>query len=570
VRSEVGRSVAALATIALLVVAPVATTQSRPIGAYAVAAEPAAGDPQYPSDAWFEREARNYARTQEAPQEQAEDPVFQQRWREQSLENYRIYLERQADGTWPWESRGNLCQYWSEPCTGDPFRYPGVDPFYTAEGEVAELAFFDAEGTLLSGRVWAPRDAAAGDALPGVVIVTGSVQAPETLYWWFAQTLVRQGYVVMTFDVRGQGRSDNRAPDGTPGTNFNPDVFATDLVAAIDLFRSTPDAPYPPNEEHAGTRDTAGLLASHNPFWDRLDQDRLGIIGHSLGAAGASVVQGWEPWPGPLGGENPVDVLVAWDNLTAEASAGSGASLGVADVVPRVPAMGQAGDYYLTPTPHERPPDPDEEREAFLAWRDAGVPAYQVNVRGGTHYEWSLLPGFPTTSWHGWGNPMAGHFSLAWLDRWLKAPDEPGYDTAEARLLADAEWCDRMSFYYRSSRELPLRSGGVERSEDIRRDCSDESREGGGDDAGGTPGTEEPSGAPSHGEGAGVAPGTAPDAPSGPAHGAVRASSSGTASTLPSTGAGAAFAAVALMLSAARLAEARRPYAPNGRETCRG
>jgi hypothetical protein len=419
-----------------------------------------ASEPAYPSPEWFQREAENFAIVSQAPLEQAADLEFQQRWNDQSTENRLYYLQsRYVDMTWPWDSTGNVCNHWSGPCTGDPYRYPGVDPFYENEGTVQEVVYFDSEGALLSGRVWAPRSAQPGDELPGVVIETGSVQAPETLYWWFAQTLVRNGYVVMTYDVRGQGRSDNRNEAGQPGSNADSAVFATDLVDSIELFLSTPDDPYP----HGYTRDGAALTP-HNPFFELVDHDRLGIVGHSLGATGVSVVQGMDPWPGRLLDSNPVDVAVAWDNLSAEGS------LAGYTVTPRVPTMGQAGDYYLAPTPYTSPPDPSSKSAGFRRWKDAGVPTYQVNVRGGSHYEWSLLPGFPTSSWD-WGNPMADHYTLAWLDRWLKEAGEVGYDTADARLLSDEDWTDRMSFYFPSSRAYPTREGVMQVCDDIKAGC---------------------------------------------------------------------------------------------------
>jgi alpha-beta hydrolase superfamily lysophospholipase len=49
--------------------------------------------------------------------------------------------------------------------------------------------------------------------------VNGSVQAPETLYWWAAQLLVENGYLVMTFDPRAQGYSDLTAPGEKLGSN---------------------------------------------------------------------------------------------------------------------------------------------------------------------------------------------------------------------------------------------------------------------------------------------------------------------------------------------------------------
>ncbi|MGH2694409.1 MAG: alpha/beta hydrolase family protein [Actinomycetota bacterium] len=417
-------------------------------------------EPQYPSPEWFQREALNFATVTQAPAEQATDPDFQLRWNQQSAANREHYMRRRyIENTWWWDSTGNLCNHWSGPCTGDPYLYPGVDPFYENEGLVEEAIYFDAQGALLSGRVWVPKSSQPGDNLPGVVIETGSVQAPETLYWWFAQTLVRNGYAVMTYEVRGQGRSDNHAANGEPGSNSNSSVFATNLVDTIEFFLSTPDNPYP----RTGTR-AGAPIDDFNPFHDRIDRDRVGIVGHSLGATGASVVQGMDPWPGRLLSSNPVDVAVAWDNLSASGS------LAGHTVTPRVPTMGQSADYGLVPVPHTSPPNPQGKNSGFNAWKQAGVSSYQINVRGGTHYEWSLLPGFPTSSWE-WGNPLADHYSLAWLDRWLKLPGEAGYDDADARLLNDAAWVDRMSFYFDSARFFPTRTGAWQDCADIKAGC---------------------------------------------------------------------------------------------------
>lgn len=430
-----------------------------------------AEDPPYPSEAWTEREARNYARTSQAPSSQG-DPGFQQRLQAQSTANGASLLQRQADDP-DWRSDGNLCATWMQQCAGDPFRYPGEDDFYD-DARLEPVAFIDSGGARLSGRVWAPGGAAAGDALPAVVITTGSVQAPETLYWWAAQALVRQGYVVLTYEVRGQGRSDAQTPDGQQGGNSNPDVFVTNTIDAVDFLLSTPSAPY------ANNAGDPRATTPHNPMWEVIDPDRLGLIGHSLGATGVSIVQGLDPWP-TGGGPNPVDVIVAWDNLNADAT------LAGFSVEPRVPAMGQSSDYGLFPTPFQSPPEPDAKRGAYLAWVDAGAPSYQLVLEGGTHYEWSLIPTFPTTAWEpggagGWGRPLGEHFTVAWLDRWLKQPGEPGYADADARLLAEddvpdhddlqggastASWRERLSFYHLSSRDFPGRDGVRHVCEDI-------------------------------------------------------------------------------------------------------
>lgn len=205
-----------------------------------------------------------------------------------------------------------------------------------------------------------------------------------------------------------------------------------------------------------------------------MDFDRLGLAGHSLGASGVSRVQaygaeGEEPWPGLQDAENPVDVIVAWDSLSG--------------VTPRVPAMGHTSEYGLVPMPHQSAPDPEAHKTAYETWKAAGLPVYQLTIQGSSHYEWSLIPTFPTSSWcadtsnnrceGGWGRPLAEHYSLAWFDRWLKQPGEPGYEDADARLLADADWVDRYSFYYRSARAFPNRDGEIQACEDIRAGCVD-------------------------------------------------------------------------------------------------
>src|SRR5207237_2715764 len=164
--------------------------------------------------------------------------------------------------------------------------------------------------------------------------------------------------------------------------------FYSGMVNAIDFFRSSPDVPYPHNVTCAGTYPT--VVAAYDPFWDRIDRTRLGIAGHSLGAAGVSAVQGY---PGgrftipDAGGGNPVDVVVAWDALKNDPTG-----------PPRIPAMGESSEYGLTPMPFQSPPDPESDKDAYRAWRDAGIPVFQFTIQGSTHYEWSLLPTFPTTS----------------------------------------------------------------------------------------------------------------------------------------------------------------------------
>jgi hypothetical protein len=133
--------------------------------------------------------------------------------------------------------------------------------------------------------------------------------------------------------------------------------------------------------------------------------------------------------------------------------------------------------------PYLIPPDSEANKVAFGFWQEAGVPAYAVAFQGTTHFDFSLLPQFPATSWcpdlssgscrGGWGRPAIEYYTVAWFDRWLKTPGEQGYDDADERLIDDA-WeggAVRMSFHYKSARDFPDRNGDRQHCESIREGC---------------------------------------------------------------------------------------------------
>lgn len=478
------------------------------------------------SKVWTECETTNFARTLEAPVEQLSTP-FLRRFVDQSLINLGEFAERSiADPSWLLSLSLNeslfplsltlnspvtpLCATYGLPCTGDPFRYreaegPDGRLFYETEADVTDVVFYDRQCARLSGKMWIPKGASANNKVPTIVITNGSVQAPQTAYTWAAQELVRAGYAVLTYDPRGQGRSDLFTPLLQQGGNLNPRVFWEGQVDAIDFFRSTPDKPYPHREscEESG----AASALAFNPEWFRFDHSRLGIAGHSLGAIGVSVVQGYgapgaEPWPGLIDEENPVDAVVAWDSLITPSGDGLTTASNLQlpaplyDVLllaitqgtlpnfaPRVPAMSFFADYGFAPLPYLAPPDPEGGKVAFNAWRSAGVPVYALGFQGTTHFDFSLLPLFPASSWcpdvaakacvGGWGRPSITHYTVAWFDRWLKEPEEAGYSNADFRLIDDARigGADRMSFHYHSARSYPDRSGVQQECGNIRAGC---------------------------------------------------------------------------------------------------
>ncbi|WP_288108666.1 hypothetical protein [Limnobacter sp.] len=468
-------------------------------------------DATFPSTLFAQCEQTNVAHTFEATQEQL-NPAFQQRLQAQNAANLQASLERSInDPSWNLPpAYGNtgvtpLCAAGFGPCVGDPFRYPGVDgpdgnTFYQKEAEVVPVVYYDQGCARISGHVWRPRNAG-NKKLPAIVVKNGSVQASEQLYWFAVQALVRDGYMVLTSDPRGQGQSDASTPTGEQGGNLNGAVFFQGLVNDIDFLLSSPNKPYPHQAQCAGTYPTK--TASFNPFYDSLDANRIGLAGHSYGAGGVTWVQSYDapdskPWPGLLTKKNPVKVIVAWDalgsretpnaaTLTSLAGSGSAGALpsnpltAPADAPPvsaRVPALGFSSEYGFTPVPFVRKPPRDEHLAAFNQWSAANVPVMQITIAGTTHLDYSPGFGLPSSSWcpkiennacvGGWAKPMILHYTLAWMDRYLKNPDEPGYADADARLLDDTDWASRLSFHFASARKFTTRSGQLIQSDDIR------------------------------------------------------------------------------------------------------
>ena len=468
----------------------------------------------YPSEPWTRCELDNFARTKEAIPEQA-TPAFVTALAQRSADSLRSWTARAAaDPSWLSPLSGNtvalpVCAAGPPFCVGDPFRHPqaqGVDgaAFYSSGVEVEPVVFYDRECARLSGHLWVPR--ASTGPLPGIVITNGSFQAPEAAYWWAAQALVRGGYAVLTYDPRGQGRSDQQTPDAQQGSNLNAKVFWEGQVDAIDFFDSRPLQPYPHEARCRGAYPTQ--TDAYNPLWPRIDRDRLGIAGHSLGAIGVSVVQGYgandqvEPWPGKFASENPVKAAVAWDSLVTPDLDGFapftnyplpdwliqvlgqiGTQGNLPRFAPRAPALSFNADYALAPVLYVEPPDAERHKRAYSAWQASGVPVMTLTFQGTTHLDYSLLPGFPATSWcpdpgtgtcaGGWGLPAITYYTMAWFDRWLKRAGEPGYSDADARLLDDAgpQGAAKMSFRYRSARDFPDRRGHRQLCQDIRSGC---------------------------------------------------------------------------------------------------
>lgn len=444
-------------------------------------------------------EAKNFAKTSEREQYVTLTPEFQTRLTQANTDNAASYAAIRANDP-ERDFTGNVCANGGQECAGDVRFYDWKDNGF---GIVKPVLFTARNGSTLSGHVWATKGGPAKKPL--VVITNGSVQAPEQLYWGQAATLATHGYVVLTYDPQGQGRSDTGgegvdASDGVPSQAGRP--FYDNTEDALDFALSTADAPYDPRPscttgtDHSPKQDrrvAAGLDAPFNPLADMIDKTRVGIAGHSLGAAAVSYI-------GQL--DDRVDGIVAWDNLRAsDASQNpgsgpggppvclSGSSPRPASVPITKPAMGISNDYGIFPTPNTTDPDPQEATAGFQAYKAAGVDSLQFVIRGGTHEESAFIPGMtvPVLGLASLrGSDLVAWYTTAWFDKEVKCADGSACEADADRRLQTDRWRDDArsgqvdsngdsnvySFYKRSRFAFKTSDGTAVSCDDMRAGCA--------------------------------------------------------------------------------------------------
>ena len=478
-------------------------------GTSAVHAAPAQDGPQPGTPEYVARDTQNMADAYgriTGPNGQLQNPAYLPALVTDTNETEVDQLLTQAaTPTRPALTPGNVFPGWN---VGNPLR----DGWDGTRGEMREVAFTNKYGALLRGHVYRPlpgaRDPYTGTKLqapyPGVVITTGSVQGSEGMYEWLAEDLAERGYVVLTYDVQGQGTSEtfphedgNALPfcnpfatpkdgeqygcPGVPAQQLSNFVVGTET--ALDFFTSTPAKPYK-NPGSAGAQ-----VTDHNPYWRLFDRSpdrntdtpgrttRIAIIGHSMGAAAVSKVQGED---------KRVETVVALDKL---AGPGSSGALDGSGNVPTVPALAVQSEYgftvtpwfmsggsSLTPSPSPDGPDPRREKETgFDAWQKAGVDSMLVVPRASTHLEYTDIPLVLPAS--RWGQDLTSVYVQTWLDRYLKHRDNDrrllGTKFRYLEPTGNGEWTPvtlhrnpLLSFYYCSAYSLRT-DGGARRNGDI-------------------------------------------------------------------------------------------------------
>jgi dienelactone hydrolase len=377
----------------------------------------------------------------------------------------------------------DLCWNLWNGCAGDIRLYNWGSDGY---GLVRPVLFTARDGATISGHVWAT---VAGPARrPGIVITNGSVQADEQMYWYAAQTLAKEGYVVLTFDPQGQGQSDTFGEgadrlEGVPAQSTGT-PFYDGTEDAINFFLSTPQHPYEPvpscttGTSHAAKQNrrvSAGLDAAYNPFWSLLQPSELGLAGHSYGAAGVSYVGQWDP---------RVKAIVAWDNLGSTTAssriAGCPHDPAARRTVPITkPALGISADYFLPPTPNTSLPNPLAKSTWSLAYSKAGVDTGELIIRGGSHLDFSFIPNQAFGASY-YGPDVIDWYTTAWFDKYLKRTG-----AAADRMLLTQRWrafapeaaidprhdANAFSFYYYSRLAFHLTGGRAYDCEDLRDGC---------------------------------------------------------------------------------------------------
>ncbi len=451
-----------------------------------------------------ELEAKNFAKINERNEHIVLTPEFQTRLTQQSVQDNIDLVDIQAlESTADLEDRrnffGNVCFQRKQQCSGDVRFYD----WNGTAGTRTPVLYTARSGATISGNVWATEEGPA--ERPAIVVTSGSVQAPETLYWGLAATLASHGYVVMTYDTQGQSRSDTMGEGVDENENVpaqQPSNFVDGTEEALDFMLSTEAAPYVPRvscttgTSHADKQERRvddGLNAAFNPFWELVDSDRIGVAGQSLGASAVSFVGQKDP---------RVDAIVGWDNLRGADKVSDCASAPNTrtDATITKPALGVSNDYGITQTPFTSDPDPQGRTGAFLEYQAADVDSMQVNIRGGTHFEAAFIPGsftpLPLGAATLRGNDLAAWYTTAWFDKYVKCPGEANptacEEDADARLLTD-RWRDDapsaavdqnsdpnvFSFYFRSRFDFTDAGGADQVCDDMRAGCPNMAPDGG-------------------------------------------------------------------------------------------
>jgi hypothetical protein len=261
----------------------------------------------------------------------------------------------------------------------------------------------DGAAVTLAGTEFRPAAVTGGERFPAVAILHGLGGKKESM-WWLGRYLAGRGYVVVTVTTNGNSAAN----------------FDNAMQAMVDYLRSPT-----------------------NPYAAYIDVTRIGAAGHSAGARAASWIQDADWWTDSTQTEvkpDHVKAVVALDNLTSDHQGDSGtyllapqctlstvagrpvytSGINSVPITPRVPALGLASDDNAVTCPERNViADPDAKEAAWSKWRDLGIEAMELVVRGTNHLSFDQdISRAATGDAH---LELIGQLTRAWFDHSLSA-----------------------------------------------------------------------------------------------------------------------------------------------------
>ena len=314
-------------------------------------------------------------------------------------------------------------------------------------GVAREVSVIGARGLVMDGTLWIPSDAFkrgacpalgstasrarwncvrsssfSGKRFPGIVFNDG-IASIQQHYYWIAERLVAAGYIVLTYDPVGQGRSEGNMIDlfGVTLAKSPPCIGLSACIDAQDMarwFTGRSIVRVADNGPRAEPRQDPARNA-RNPVLPILDTSRIGMAGHSMGAISTLSYtkalgegRGYDgrPLPPlraavPLSGMLPTHASVPTEFITSDYD---GSPTTIAPEVAGV-ELGGAGEGIGY---HSIKGGYDTLRKSS----DRG-PMSLLVLEGGVHEDFvSQPPIFRTT----WSLGMGGWYMTAWMDCYVK------------------------------------------------------------------------------------------------------------------------------------------------------
>jgi dienelactone hydrolase len=336
----------------------------------------------------------------------------------------------------------------SDTTNADPYRAPEV--WAPDRGRVWTASFRNRYAARISAHVWAPPAGAGRAPYPAVVFVNGAGGSEEQ-YWSFAEDLAEHGYVVLTFDPQGDGRSDSAPadrycdPDGRwrepqeMGVREHGDCAGQngdDVSETVGQVPGVVDLVVGGHTGQQGTLDVQGLyrqiepnyvfgaldardylVSARSPVRSLVDRDRVAVVGHSIGAYAAALTGNGDP-------KRRFATAVSMDSY-AHLMHG---------VRPRVPTLYLQSEQEFFSGPRLAPPPPTAlhaTRADYTRFHRSGVPVMFGVLTSSTHQEFAYVGPEAHLPASSTGQRVATYYVLAWLDRWLGGPRD-----AAQRLVA--------------------------------------------------------------------------------------------------------------------------------------